>query len=142
MAERLSPIVNELGTPFWMSAAEGRLVRPFCQTTDCAFWPPSPSSPFVTGGAVAWRDVAPEGTVVSVVIYRRAFQRALADRLPYGVALVEVRPGVRLQAHVADPDGLDAPSPGDRVALGFQPMREGEPGVLCVAAPSENFADD
>ena len=86
----------------------------------------------MTGAAVSWRDVAPTGTVLSVVVYRRAFQQALAGRVPYGIALVEVQPGVRLQAHLADPDAADAPRPGEQVALGFAPLREGEQPILIV----------
>jgi hypothetical protein len=126
MAERLAPIVNALSQPFWDAAAAGRLCLPFCTATDRAFWPPSPSSPFVTGGEVSWRDIPPEGVVRSILVYRRAFQQALADRLPYGVALVEVAPGARLLAHVPDPAAAAA---GDRVRLGFRPLREGEPPV-------------
>lgn len=129
MAEPLAPIVNALSRPFWDSAAAGRLSLPFCAATGRPFWPPSPSSPFARGGAVSWRDAAPEGIVRSLVVYRRAFQQALADRLPYGVALIEVAPGVRLLAHVPDPGAAAA---GDRVRLGFRPLREGELPVLTL----------
>lgn len=129
MAERLAPVVNTLSQPFWDAAASGRLCLPFCAATDQAFWPPSPSSPFSTSGEVVWRDIPPEGVVRSLVVYRRAFQQALADRLPYGVALVEVAPGARLLAHVPDPGAAAA---GDRVRLGFRPLREGELPVLTL----------
>ncbi|HEX4737333.1 MAG TPA: OB-fold domain-containing protein [Allosphingosinicella sp.] len=129
MAERLTPIVNALSQPFWDAAAAGRLCLPFCTATDRTFWPPSPSSPFATGGDVSWRETPPEGIVRSLVVYRRAFQQALADRLPYGVALVEVAPGVRLLAHVPGPGGAAA---GDRVRLTFRPLRDGELPVLML----------
>jgi uncharacterized OB-fold protein len=129
MAEHLAPILNALSQPFWDAAAVGRLCLPFCTATGRAFWPPSPSSPFATGGEVMWHDIPPEGIVRSLVVYRRAFQQALADRLPYGVALVEVAPGVRLLAHAPDPGGAVA---GDRVRLGFRPLREGELPVLAL----------
>jgi uncharacterized OB-fold protein len=129
MAERLAAIANALSQPFWDAAAAGRLCLPFCTTTGRFFWPPSPSSPFATGGEVSWRDTPPEGVVRSLVVYRRAFQQALADRLPYGIALVEVAPGVRLLAHVPDPGAAAA---GDRVRLAFRPLRDGELPVLTL----------
>lgn len=130
MAERIAPIVNQLSQPFWKAAAEGSLCLPFCDATEQFFWPPGPSSPFVTGGPVSWRESAAEGILRSQVVYRRAFQQALADRVPYGIALVEVQPGLRLQAHVPAPDGPEALFPGRRVKLGFRPLRDREQAVL------------
>jgi uncharacterized OB-fold protein len=132
MAEPVAPVLNDLSRPFWDAAAEGRLVLPFCMATGRAFWPPSPSSPFALGGAVAWRDVAAEGVLLSRVTYRRAFQKAFGDRLPYAVALIEVTPGVRLQAHLADPDGPRAPLSGAHVRLGFAALAEGGPPIPIV----------
>src|SRR5436305_11900794 len=84
MAERLAPVVNDLSKFFWNGAAEGRLRLPCCVATGRTFWPPSPSRPFVPGGAVTWRETSCEGIVRSVIVYRRAFQESLKDRLPYG----------------------------------------------------------
>jgi uncharacterized OB-fold protein len=133
MAERIAPITNHLAEPFWSAASASRLCLPRCVASGRAFWPPSPSSPFVTGGAVEWHDMPARGVVRSLVVYRRAFQKALADRVPYGVALVEVAPGLRLQAHVAAPDDPRSPGPGDVVGLAFAPLREGESAVIHVA---------
>ena len=129
MAERLAPIVNELSKSFWDAAMTGRLCMPFCIATGRTFWPPSPSSPFVPNGAVSWHDLDCEGFVRSIIVYRRAFQKALADRLPYGVALVEVASGARLLAHVPDPVVAAA---GDRVRLQFKRLREDELPVLTL----------
>ena len=129
MAELIAPIVNSLSAPFWSAAGEGRLVLPHCQATDRPFWPPSPTSPFVTGGAVEWRPAESKGVLRSRVVYRRVFQKILEARLPYAVGLVELGSGVRLQAHIADPDGDDAPQAGDAVAIYFAPLVEGNPPV-------------
>ena len=131
MAERLAPIVNDLSKRFWDGAAAGRLCLPYCVATGRTFWPPSPSSPFVANGSVSWREVGTEGVVRSVITYRRTFQKALEDRLPFGAALVEVAAGVRLLAHVPDPGVAAA---GDRVQLGFRPLRAGELPVLTLEA--------
>jgi uncharacterized protein len=125
MSEPVSPIVNALNAPFWAAAGEGRLLLPTCVATGRAFWPPSPLSPFVGGGAVDWRASPGEGTLLSVVVYRRVFQQAFAPRVPYGVALVQLDEGPRLLAFVAKPDAADAPRVGERVAIGFAPAVEG-----------------
>ena len=129
MGEPIAPVVTSLSAPFWSAAAEGRLVLPHCATTDRAFWPPSPSSPFVTGGAVEWRPAGPDGVLRSRVVYRRLFQKNLEAKLPYGVGLVELESGVRLLAHLPDPDDEDAARPNDAVTLYFAPLIEGNPQV-------------
>jgi uncharacterized OB-fold protein len=132
MAETVSPVVNHLSRPFWDAAAEGRLCLPVCVGTGRVFWPPSPSSPFVSGGAVAWRDQPAGGVMLGRVTYRRAFQTAFAARLPYAVALVEIAPDARLQAHLSDPDSAEASRAGDQVRLGFAALVEGGPAVLII----------
>lgn len=110
-------IINELNAPFWAAAAEGRLVVPHCVVLNRPFWPPSPSSPFVTVGEVAWRAIDPVGTLNSLVRFHRGFQKPFADRLPYAVGLVALADGaLRLQAHLPNPDAL---SVGDQVRFGF-----------------------
>ena len=127
MAEQMLPVLNDLSAPFQAGLEEGRLVLPHCRATGAAFWPPSPVSPFVTGGQVEWRDADPEGVVTGLVVYRRAFQKILESRLPYGIALVELVSGVRLQAHVAEPDKL---APGDRAKVHFAPLVDNSQPVL------------
>lgn len=136
MSETVSPILNALNTPFWAAAAEGRLILPACVATGRAFWPPSPVSPFVTGGAVAWREARAEGVLRGVVVYRRVFQKAFERLTPYGAALVELDAGPRLMAHLARPDDPAAPRPGARVRLGFAPLFEGGPAVPILLPPS------
>lgn len=130
MAESLAPLRNSLSAPFWVGAEAGRLVIPHCLATGRPFWPPSPSSPFVTAGAVDWRVVEPEGEAITIVTYRRGFQQALAGYLPYAIALVELAGPIRLQAHVAAPDAEGALRAGDRVLLHFAALAEGEVPVL------------
>lgn len=132
MVIALQPAINDLSAPFWAATAEGRLVLPHCVSTGAPFWPPSPSSPFVTAGAVEWHDVSPSGTMLSMVVYRRAFLAELADRTPYGIALIEIAPDVRLFAHVADPDGACVPAVGTTVTLTFQPLVRGGVAIPTV----------
>src|SRR3546814_8217791 len=77
MSARLAPVVNDLSRPFWDAAEEGRLSLPHCVATGRPFWPPAPASPLRTGGAVAWREIEAAGMLLSMAVYRRAFQAAL-----------------------------------------------------------------
>jgi uncharacterized protein len=124
----LNPAINTLNAPFWEAARAGRLVLPFCTTTGRAFWPPSPSSPYATGGAVEWRDAEPRGRLCTGVVYRRSFHKAFEALMPYAIGLVELDAGPRLQAHIPNPDSASAPRTGERVALRFtRPFADGEP---------------
>ncbi len=119
MGEPIAPIINELNAPFWTAADQDQLVLPQCLTTGRAFWPPSPISPFVWAGATGWSPAGGEGVLRAVAVYRRVFQKAFEPLAPYGVGLVELDEGPRLQAFVAAPHSADAPKPGDRVRLSF-----------------------
>jgi uncharacterized OB-fold protein len=136
MSAHLTPVVNDLSRPFWHAAAEGRLDVPHCAETGRAFWPPAPTSPFRTAGPVEWHAIEAAGTLLSLAVYRRAFQAALAAQLPYGIALIEVLPGVRLLAHVEHPD--ISPQPGTRVKLSFRRPQWSEMPVLTLAQPEDS----
>ena len=132
MREPIAPIINELNAPFWASAEEGRLLLPQCLTTGRSFWPPSPISPFVSGGATGWSPARGEGVLRALAIYRRVFQKVFEPLLPYGVGLIELDGGPRLQAFVPAPDDADAPKPGDRVNLSFAKLLPDGPKVLAL----------
>jgi uncharacterized OB-fold protein len=130
MSEGADPIINDLNRPFWDGAAKGCLMLPYCVATGAAFWPPSSLSPFAAGREVEWREVAAAGTVVACVTYRRPFQKKFAPLLPYGIAMVELDSGPRLQAHVEQPDEAGSPRTGDRVTLAFKALLERDQNLL------------
>jgi len=134
MAESADPIINDLNRPFWDGAAEGRLMLPHCVETGTPFWPPSPVSPFAGGREVDWRTADPRGTVLARTVYRRAFQRAFAHLLPYGIAMVGLDGGPRLLVHIEAPDDAQAPRPGSRVTLRFKVLLEDGRPLLVASA--------
>jgi len=119
--------VNTLNKPWHDAAARGELLLPFCAATGRAFWPPSPVSPFATGGAVEWRAVKPEGILRARVTYRRGFLKDFDPLMPYGIGLVELTDSLRLQAHVTAPDSDSAPRAGDAVRLVFEKLLDRAP---------------
>jgi uncharacterized OB-fold protein len=133
MGEPIAPIINDLNAPFWEAAEQGRLVLPRCLTTGRAFWPPSPNSPFVSAGATDWSAARSEGVLRAVTIYRRVFQKAFQSLLPYGVGLVELDEGPRLQAFISAPDSPVAPKPGDRVRLVFGKALPDGPNIPMIS---------
>ena len=133
MEETIAPLVTTLNAPFWTAATKGDFLLPFCVATNRAFWPPSPVSPFVTGGAVAWRPASPRGVLRACVIYRRVFQRALEKLVPYGVGLVGLEAGVRLQVHVVLHGSCRSPAIGSVVEVTMEPLLPGGPRVPSIA---------
>jgi len=129
MSETLLAIINNLNAPFWSAGNEDRLVLPFCVASGRPFWPPSPISPFITAGPVEWRPVEPTGTVLSVVVYRRAFQKKFEPLTPYGAGLIELDAGPRLMAYVPDIDRPLAVRADDRAGLHFARVLRGGPVV-------------
>jgi uncharacterized OB-fold protein len=135
MTESVDPPINTLNTPFWEAARGGTLLLPHCAKSGRAFWPPSPVSPYVTGGEVAWQAVSPTGILRASVVYERVFQMAFKPLAPYRVGLVELDCGVRLQAYHAGPSG--APAIGDRVTIGFRHLAGGNYPVPVIIEPQD-----
>jgi uncharacterized OB-fold protein len=138
--EDVAPLINNLNAPFWKAAAEQRLELPFCLTTGRSFWPPSLFSPFATGGTVAWRSVSPFGKVIAEVVYKRSYLKAFDGLMPYGIALVELSSGPRLQAFVREAGNGASLKQGDTVRLFFKKwLGEGDilTAELYVQAKSE-----
>jgi len=121
------PVVNSLNRAYWDAAARGELVLPFCVATGRAFWPPSPISPFATGGAVEWRKTAPFGQLIARAVYRRGFLKQFEPLMPYAIGLVELDAGPRLLAHIARADSPDAPAAEARVRLQFENLLDDAP---------------
>jgi uncharacterized OB-fold protein len=117
--EKLRPIINDLNRPFWTAAEAGQLQLPYCALTGRFFWPPGPFSPFAFPGEMSWRGAERTGVLNAIVIYRRSFQKAFEAVMPYGVGLVSLTAGPRMQVHIPNPDGPEAPRAGDGVELYF-----------------------
>jgi hypothetical protein len=129
MDQIVAPLRNALNAPFWAAAERSVLALPTCVASGRAFWPPSPVSPFVTAGAVAWREAEPVGMLRSIAVYRRVFLKAFEAVTPFGVGLLELDAGPRLLAHVPYPDDPGAPAVGERAILRFAPIVDGGPPV-------------
>jgi uncharacterized OB-fold protein len=52
--------------------------------------------------------------------------------LPYGIGLVALDAGPRLQAHLVDPEYPSAPQPDDRVSLGFAALLADAAPILTI----------
>ena len=90
------PAMTDLTRPYWEAAREGRLVVQECRGCGQIRHPPLPACPRCHGKDQGWREVSGGGTVYSRTVVRHPTHVALADQVPYVVALVELAEGPRL----------------------------------------------
>jgi uncharacterized OB-fold protein len=106
--------------PFWDGIAAAELRLPYCASCDEWDWYPLAGVPHRCGRELAWRAVAPTGTVYATTTVRRPFlPGASREDVPLTTALVELddAPGVRLVARF---ERGDEPRIGDRVRGRFE----------------------
>lgn len=115
MATRPLPDVTDpLTAPFWAGARESRLTVQRCDRCGALRWQPAPICPECLTRGGTWTDLSGEGTIWSFAVYRRAMHPDFADSVPYTVAMVDLKEGVRMVGEMADPT--------PEVAIG-QPVR-------------------
>ena len=119
------PAVTDLTKPYWDNARAGRLVTQRCRACGRIWHPPLPACPHCHSTDIGWREVRGDGTVYTYTVVRHATHAALADRVPYVVAIVELTEGPRLVT------GITGCAPGDvRVGMAVRAcFREVAAGV-------------
>ncbi len=90
------PAVTDLTRPYWDSARAGRLAVQRCRSCGRIWHPPLPACPHCHGTDLGWREVSGAGSVYTYTVVRHATHAALADQVPYVVAIVELAEGPRL----------------------------------------------
>jgi len=117
------PAANAETLGWWEAAAGHRLVVQRCSDCGRTRHPPGPLCPACRSGAAAWDELAGTGVVYTYTVVRQAFLPALADRLPYVVAAIELdgAGGARMVSNVVDVDPA-AVSVGLRVQVVWEDM--------------------
>jgi len=90
------PGMTDLTRPYWAAARAGRLVLQHCPACDHVWHPPLPRCPHCHQASLDWTDAAGTGTVYTYTVVRHPTHAALAGRVPYVVAIVELAEGPRL----------------------------------------------
>ena len=75
------------------AAAEGRLRLPVCRGCDHVTYPPAEVCGACLGDDLHWREVGGDGTVIAPTTLHRSLLRHFEDRLPHGIALVQLDAG-------------------------------------------------
>ncbi|GAA4711370.1 hypothetical protein GCM10023215_62070 [Pseudonocardia yuanmonensis] len=104
----LSPVPlmpdSSLYADYFKGLRDGRLVAQTCTGCGALQWPPRELCGHCQSSTFEPVDVPTEGLVYTYSVMYRAFHRAFADKLPYGVVVVEVADGVRFIGRYAGPD--------------------------------------
>ena len=95
----------ELTSPFWTSAAEGRLELPHCDACSKLIWYPDENCPHCNG-ELLWRPVSGRGSVAAFTIVRRPLFPDYSTWAPYVSVLIalEEDAGVRVVSQLVDCD--------------------------------------
>jgi hypothetical protein len=99
---------TDLGAPFWQGLQERKLMLQFDAASGRAQFYPRPQSLYSEAG-VQWREASGRGRIAALTRSRVA-PPALADRVPYALALVQLEEGPRMLARIA--------APCERLAIG------------------------
>ena len=100
--------------PFWVAAAEHRLVCQRCAACGTRRMPPSPVCAVCRSLDSEWDELSGLGTLYTFTIGRHALMPEMAGSLPHVIGVVELddAPGIRLVANVVDVEV-------DEVAIGM-----------------------
>jgi uncharacterized OB-fold protein len=100
--------------PYWDALDAGRHVFERCAACGHAWLPPRAECPRCLSDRVGWETASGQARLISWVVYHAAFHPAFAARLPYTVAVVELREGPRLISNIVgvdDPETLEIEMP-------------------------------
>lgn len=100
----LMPKISDDTAPFWQGCRERRLLFQRCSECGHMRYPASIVCPECHSAASAWVESKGEGRIYSFVVFRRAFHPAMADRIPYVVAVVELDEGPSFLTNIVDSD--------------------------------------
>jgi len=108
---RALPVATDLTKPFWQAARQGKLVVQRCATCGTHQFFPRPFCLDCMSTDIEWVQTKGEGSIYTYTINRRGSNSFMNDQVPYVVAMVTLKEGVRLMGNIID-------SPIDQVRIG------------------------
>ena len=100
----LYPAITDNNKHFYDSIENGELVANKCDDCHHTFLPPAKNCPNCLSENVDWAALSCEGSVYSYVEYHRPYHEAFKDKVPYVVAIVELKEGPRVISNILDYD--------------------------------------
>lgn len=93
---KLIPGLSPLTEPYWAGARRGELLIQRCQACGHRWHPPLPRCPACHSADIAWTPVSGRGHVYTYTVVYHATHVAMADKVPYISALIELEEGPRV----------------------------------------------
>jgi uncharacterized protein len=90
--------------PFWRGLDDSCIVLQQCDRCGYVRWPLAEICPECVSPDMHWQQVSGRGTIWSHVVYHRAFQPEMRDRVPYVVAMVRLLEGPMFVGQVVNPE--------------------------------------
>jgi uncharacterized OB-fold protein len=123
-AGRIVPGETPLTAAYWSAARRGVILLQRCATCAAVLHPPAPVCPGGSEHELRWFEASGGGRLASLTSVEHAAHRAVRDRLPYLVALVDLDEGPRFICNLVR-DTPAEPRPGARVAVRLGPSAGG-----------------
>jgi uncharacterized protein len=124
MSGRIVPAETPLTAEYWAAARQGVILLQRCVSCGAVLHPPAPVCPGGVGHELEWFEASGLGRLASFTSVVHAAHPAVADRLPYLIALVELDEGPRIICNLALHEAVE-PEPGARVVFRLGPTAGG-----------------
>ncbi len=91
---------SEVAAPFWEATKTKRLVLQRCESCEKFVFYPRDFCPHCFGESLSWENVSGEGTIYAISVMHKPGNPMMAGQIPYAVAIVELREGVRMLSNL------------------------------------------
>lgn len=121
------PQITDLTRPFWQAAAKRELRMQKCTACGHVRFPIGPVCTACLSDQSEWVRLSGRGSVLSQIVFHRAYSAAWKDHVPYSVAMVQLEEGPRMFTDIVDPERryIEADLVGRHVEVTFDDVGEG-----------------
>jgi uncharacterized OB-fold protein len=120
---KLIPGVSPLTEPYWAGAQRGELLLQRCAGCRRVWHPPLPRCPVCHSEDITWQAASGRGTVYTFTVVYHATHVALAEKVPYITALIQLQEGPRVLTNLRNCSEAEA-HVGMPVRLIFEPLTD------------------
>jgi uncharacterized OB-fold protein len=113
------PVPDADTKPFWDGTARDELLVQRCMSCSTWTWQPRPVCSVCGSLELAWTPVAGSGRVITWTVPRPPVLPALAELVPFVIAVVELDEGVRMIGMLVGDDGLPLRTEGTGIGLTY-----------------------
>lgn len=99
-----APQINATTQPFWDAAKKGELRMQKCADCGHIRFPIGPVCTSCLSDKADWVKLSGRGTVLSHLVFHRAYSPAWKEHVPYSVAMVQLPEGPRMFTDIVDPE--------------------------------------